>query len=141
MDLGTKGTGTTPWSRAGDGRLTGHGRAERPQTTAVRSWSFSPGQGSLPFPASAGAVPACHALAWRPRQVALAFGSENPADSYPYEGRVLGASYLGEAVEYLIECAAGVVKAQAPTHAPRFAIGSTLRFGLPLNEAVQLQSD
>ncbi len=98
------------------------------------------GQGVLPFPANAGASPACHALAWRPRQVLLA-DSSGPADNCPYEGRVLGASYLGEAVEYLIECAAGVVKAQTPTHAPRFAVQSTLRFGLPLADAVQLQTD
>ena len=102
------------------------------------------GSGTLPFPANAAAAPACRALAWRPRQVVLASGSADADDSAgncPYEGRVIGASYLGEAVEYLIDSAAGVVKAQAPTHAPRFAIQSTLRFGLPLNEAVQLQSD
>ena len=98
------------------------------------------GQGTLPFPANAGNLPACHALAWRPRQVVLAANAD-PGANCPYEGRVLGASYLGEAVEYLIESAAGVIKAQAPTHAPRFAIQSSLRFGLPLADAVQLQSD
>ena len=97
--------------------------------------------GVLPFAASGGVSPACHALAWRPRQVLLAPQAGGPHDDCPYEGRVLGASYLGEAVEYLIECAAGVVKAQTPTHAPRFAVQSTLHFGLPLVDAVQLQSD
>ena len=100
----------------------------------------SASRGTLPFSIHTGAVPTCHALAWRPRQVLLADSSDT-ADNCPYEGRVLGASYLGEAVEYLIECAAGVVKAQTPTHAPRFAVQSTLRFGLPLSDAVQLQTD
>jgi putative spermidine/putrescine transport system ATP-binding protein len=79
------------------------------------------------------ALPAVHALAWRPRSVVLGQG--------PYEGRVVGASYLGEAVEYLIDCAAGPLKAQTPPQAPRFALQQTLRFDLPLAEAVHLRED
>lgn len=82
----------------------------------------------------AGAPPtASHALAWRPRHVMLGQGG--------FEGRVLGVSYLGESVEYLIECAAGTVKAQTPTHAPRFAMQTAVQFDLPLADAVHLQSD
>jgi putative spermidine/putrescine transport system ATP-binding protein len=91
-------------------------------------------KGLLPTPA--GTTPAhasSRALAWRPRHVVLGQG--------PFEGRVLGVSYLGEVVEYLVECAAGTVKAQTPTHAPRFAIQATVQFDLPLADAVQLQSD
>ncbi|MCJ0764110.1 ABC transporter ATP-binding protein [Variovorax terrae] len=79
------------------------------------------------------ALPAVHALAWRPRSVVLGQG--------PYEGRVVGASYLGEAVEYLIDCAAGPLKAQTLPQAPRFALQQNLRFDLPLAEAVHLRED
>ena len=87
--------------------------------------------GHLPWPASA--QPAAKALAWRPRHVVLGQG--------PFEGRVLGASYLGEAVEYLIECPAGMLKAQTPTQAPRFTIQAPISFDLPLADAVQLHAD
>ena len=87
--------------------------------------------GPMAWPYSA--LPTAPALAWRPRHVVLGQG--------PFEGRVLGASYLGEAVEYLIDCPAGTVKAQTPTHAPRFAIQAPVRFDLPLGDAVQLQAD
>ncbi len=90
-------------------------------------------KGCLPFLAGTPtATQASHALAWRPRHVVLGHG--------PFEGRVLGVSYLGEVVEYLIECAAGTVKAQTPTQAPRFAIHAAVQFNLPLADAVQLQS-
>jgi putative spermidine/putrescine transport system ATP-binding protein len=88
-------------------------------------------QGHLAWPSSA--RPAATALAWRPRHVVLGEG--------PFEGRVLGASYLGEAVEYLIDCPAGTVKAQAPTYAPRYPIQGPIRFDLPLADAVHLQTD
>jgi putative spermidine/putrescine transport system ATP-binding protein len=80
-----------------------------------------------------GSLPASHALAWRPRNVVLGQG--------PHEGRVLGASYLGDAVEYLIDSAAGTIKAQAATQAPQFSAGAVVAFDLPLADAVQLQSD
>ncbi len=90
-----------------------------------------PQQGYLAWPS--GVRPSAPALAWRPRHVLLGEG--------PFEGRVLGASYLGEAVEYLIDCPAGTVKAQAPTHAPRYPIQAPIRFDLPLADAVHLQTD
>jgi putative spermidine/putrescine transport system ATP-binding protein len=80
-----------------------------------------------------GVQPASHALAWRPRSVVLGQG--------PYAGQVAGASYLGDAVEYLIACAAGTLKAQAPTHAPKFTVGTGLAFDLPLADAVHLPPD
>jgi putative spermidine/putrescine transport system ATP-binding protein len=80
-----------------------------------------------------GALPPVHALAWRPRHVMLGQG--------PFEGRVMGVSYLGEAVEYLIETPAGSIKAQTPPLGPRFAVQSTVRFDLPLADAVHLQND
>ncbi|MFO1294795.1 MAG: ABC transporter ATP-binding protein [Rubrivivax sp.] len=76
-------------------------------------------------------LPAVPALAWRPRSVALGAG--------PYEGRVVGVSYLGEAVEYLLDTPAGPVKAQTSPQAPRCAPQQVVRFGLPLAAAVPLE--
>ncbi len=90
-------------------------------------------KGALPWPGGIRTGMGAAALAWRPRHVALGHG--------PFEGRVVGASYLGEAVEYLIDSAAGTVKAQAPTQLERFAIESTVKFDLPMADAVLLQSD
>ena len=87
--------------------------------------------GILPF--SAGTLPAAHALAWRPRSVLLGQG--------PFGGRVQGVSYLGEAVEYLIDSAAGPIKAQTAPQAPRFAMHATVPFDLPLADAVHLLQD
>jgi putative spermidine/putrescine transport system ATP-binding protein len=94
--------------------------------------------GDLPLPAGAPLTNAAsHALAWRPRHVVLGRG--------PYEGQVKGVSYLGEAVEYLIDCAAGTLKAQVPTDTtsptPRFKILDRVPFDLPMADAVVLQSD
>ncbi len=87
--------------------------------------------GILPF--LSGALPAVHALAWRPRSVLLGQG--------PFGGRVQGVSYLGEAVEYLIDSAAGPIKAQTAPQAPRFAMHTIVPFDLPLGEAVHLLQD
>ncbi|WP_342359582.1 ABC transporter ATP-binding protein [Terrarubrum flagellatum] len=70
------------------------------------------------------------ALAWRPRHVTVGAG--------PLQGRVLGASYLGEAVEYLIDSAIGSIKAEAPADAPRCAPGETIAFDLPAAKAASL---
>lgn len=78
---------------------------------------------------SSDAAPA-HGYAWRPSHVSLGSG--------PYEGRVIGASYTGEGVEYLIESAAGPIKAKASAQLPRFEIGSTLAFDLPMAHAAAL---
>ena len=83
--------------------------------------------GALPWPSDA---PPAHGYAWRPCHVGLGAG--------PYEGRVIGASYTGEGVEYLIESAAGPIKAKAPTQSPRFEIGATLAFDLPMAHAAAL---
>lgn len=75
-------------------------------------------------------APVAHGLAWRPRAVELGQG--------PYQGRVLGASYTGEGVEYLIDSPAGPIKAETPAHAPRFEIGAVIHFDLPLHLAATL---
>jgi putative spermidine/putrescine transport system ATP-binding protein len=100
----------------------------------VTPQGFAGEKGCLPIPAGITTTPSSdHAWAWRPRHVVLGQG--------PYEGRVLGVSYLGEVVEYLIDCAAGTLKAQTPTHVPRFSIQTTVNFDLPVADAVRLQSD
>ena len=48
-------------------------------------------------------------------------------------------SYLGEAVEYLLDTPAGPVKAQTSPQAPRCAPQQVVRFGLPLAAAVPLE--
>ena len=110
----------------------------------VRGGRLVGDQGDLPLPPDASgtnptrqADPPSYALAWRPRHVVLGRG--------PYEGQVKGVSYLGEAVEYLIDCAAGTLKAQVPTDTtsptPRFNILDRVPFDLPMADAVALQSD
>ncbi|MFD2262065.1 ABC transporter ATP-binding protein [Lacibacterium aquatile] len=69
-------------------------------------------------------------LAWRPSGVVLGSG--------PYRGEVLGASYQGQTVEYLLNCPLGPIKAEAPAEAPRFAVGSEVSFDLPLSSAAPL---
>ena len=71
-------------------------------------------------------------LAWRPRSVLLGQG--------PHEGTVLGASYLGESVEVLLQTAAGPLRVQTAPDAPRCLAGEKLRFDLPLAAAVALES-
>ncbi|MDB5364958.1 MAG: transporter ATP-binding protein [Rhodospirillales bacterium] len=73
------------------------------------------------------------AFGWRPHHVQVGAG--------PYEGRVLGASYLGEAVEYLIESDFGPIKAEAPADLPRHGPGDPVRFDLPLSRAVALEAE
>jgi putative spermidine/putrescine transport system ATP-binding protein len=95
-------------------------------------------KGHLTLPAGAAStMQASHALAWRPRHVVIGRG--------PYQGQVKGVSYLGEAVEYLVDCAAGTLKAQVPTNptspAPLFKIQDAVLFDLPMADAVALQSD
>ena len=84
--------------------------------------------GTLPW--AVGPMPQCVALAWRPNGVVLGSG--------PYAGVVVGASYLGESVEYLLACDAGTIKAQVAAAAPQYAVQSKLAFNLPLANAVQL---
>jgi putative spermidine/putrescine transport system ATP-binding protein len=83
---------------------------------------------SLPCPEPTDAA----ALAWRPQAVALGHG--------PHVARVLGRSYLGQSVEYLLDTDAGPVKAEAPADAPRFEPGGTVSFDLPLAAAARLES-
>jgi putative spermidine/putrescine transport system ATP-binding protein len=71
-------------------------------------------------------------LAWRPRGVVLGQG--------PHDGQVLGASYLGESVEVLLQTDAGPLKAQVAPDGPRCVAGENLKFDLPMSSAVALES-
>jgi putative spermidine/putrescine transport system ATP-binding protein len=74
--------------------------------------------------------PGVAGLAWRPRAVSLGAG--------PFAGRVAGASYQGESVEYLITTPLGDIKAETPAAAPRRAVGENVAFDLPEAGAVRL---
>ena len=111
---------------------------ERPRTAFAAEFigfenTFTLENGALRGPAGSlpmDAAPDAHALAWRPRAVVLGQGR--------HQGRVIGASYLGEMVEYLIETPAGPIKAETPANAPRHAIGEVVAFDLPLEAAAEL---
>jgi putative spermidine/putrescine transport system ATP-binding protein len=72
------------------------------------------------------------ALAWRPGGVRLGAGA--------YGGTIIGVSYLGQSIEYLIETAGGQIKAETPAAATRFAPGSAIRFDLPMEAAAMLSA-
>jgi putative spermidine/putrescine transport system ATP-binding protein len=83
--------------------------------------------------AAGGAVPAgVAALGWRPDAVVIGHGD--------YTGRVLGASYLGAKMEYLIETPLGLVKAEIPAGERRYAAGDVVAFDLPVATAAPLES-
>lgn len=111
---------------------------ERPRTAFAAEFigfenTFTLENGALRGPAGSlplDSAPDAHALAWRPRAVVLGQGR--------HQGRVIGASYLGEMVEYLIETPAGPIKAETPANAPRHAIGEVVAFDLPLEAAAEL---
>jgi putative spermidine/putrescine transport system ATP-binding protein len=84
--------------------------------------------GVLPAPPGA---PAQGALAWRPDGVVLGHG--------PHRGRIRAASFGGAKVEYLIDTAAGPVKAELPARAPRHGAGMEIAFDLPLATAAVLE--
>ncbi len=116
-----------------DGRIAQQGTPadiyERPSSVFVAQFVgfeniFKAGQWPLPDERDIAA------LAWRPQAVVLGQG--------PHQGRVLGASYLGDAVEYLIETPGGLVKAQTPASARRFALDETVSLDLPLASAARL---
>ena len=93
---------------------------------AVENGALQGPAGHLPL-----AVPVAeYGLAWRPGAVALGAG--------PYRGRVLGASYMGEVVDYLLDTPLGELRAETPAAAPRFAAGDMVAFDLPLDRAVRL---
>jgi putative spermidine/putrescine transport system ATP-binding protein len=69
------------------------------------------------------------AYAWRPNSVVIGTG--------PHQGKIAGASYLGDAVELLIDSPLGAIKAQAAADAP-WEAGDSVNFDLPLDRAVAL---
>jgi putative spermidine/putrescine transport system ATP-binding protein len=69
-------------------------------------------------------------VAWRPHAVMLGQG--------PHKGTVIGASYLGQVVEYLLSTPLGDIKAEAPASALRYQMGQEIAFDLPRAGAVLL---
>ncbi|WOI58119.1 ABC transporter ATP-binding protein [Palleronia sp. LCG004] len=74
--------------------------------------------------------PDARGLAWRPKSVPLGEG--------PHRGSIVGASYQGESVEYLLDTPLGEIKAERPASEPRHAPGTEVSFDLPLDRAVVL---
>ena len=72
-------------------------------------------------------------VAWRPQGVRLGSG--------PHKGTVIGASYLGQTVEYLIATPAGPIKAETGASSARFANGSEVAFDLPFETAARLYAE
>ncbi len=97
---------------------------------AVRDGMLA-GKGGALGAAPSGLAPGC-ALAWRPAQVLLGQG--------PFSGRIAAASFQGESVEYLLDTAAGPVKAESPAQAQRWREGEQLSFDLPVAAAARLPS-
>ena len=93
---------------------------------AIEDGALKGPSGSLPF----SAMVTDYGLAWRPGAVVLGAG--------PYRGQVIGASYMGETVDYLLSTPLGEVRAETPAAAPRFAAGEAVAFDLPLDRAVRL---
>ncbi|GHD07662.1 ABC transporter ATP-binding protein [Tianweitania populi] len=69
-------------------------------------------------------------IAWRPHAVLLGQGA--------HKGTVVGASYLGQVVEYLLSTPLGDIKAEALASAPRHGMGEEIAFDLPQAGAVLL---
>jgi putative spermidine/putrescine transport system ATP-binding protein len=66
-------------------------------------------------------------LAWRPSAIVVGSG--------PYNAIVGGVSYLGEQIEYQLECGLGIIKAEVPASQPIYDIGHDISFDLPLKNA------
>jgi putative spermidine/putrescine transport system ATP-binding protein len=97
-------------------------------TFTLEDGHLSGGSGAVPYPST---VPAgTRALAWRPQGIAMGQGG--------YRGRVLGASYQGQTVEYLLDTPLGPIKAETPAAQTRYANGETVAFDLPLATAAPL---
>jgi putative spermidine/putrescine transport system ATP-binding protein len=70
-------------------------------------------------------VPAhAKAVGWRPDGIAVGNG--------PHLTRVLGTSFVGARIEYLLETTAGRVKAETSAGAPRFGVGEAIPFDFPI---------
>jgi putative spermidine/putrescine transport system ATP-binding protein len=84
---------------------------------------------SLPLPGSPARV---KAVGWRPDGISVGHG--------PHRARVLGTSFLGAKVEYLLETSIGPVKAETLAGAPRFSAGEAMPIDFPVDTAVFLDS-
>jgi len=85
----------------------------------VEAGALVSGAGRLPLGFDAGAP----MLAWRPDGV--------PVGSGPHEGRVLASSFAGGHREYVLDCALGKIKADAPIETAEVPLGQTVAFDLP----------
>lgn len=75
----------------------------------------------------------CKALGWRPDGIAIGAG--------PHQARVLGASFLGSKLEYLLQTQIGAIKAEvAADHHRRYGVGELVHFDFPIRTAVRLES-
>ncbi|PVA06781.1 ABC transporter ATP-binding protein [Thalassorhabdomicrobium marinisediminis] len=70
--------------------------------------------------------------AWRPNAIRLGEG--------PYEGRIRGMSFGGDYRTYVIETDRGQIKGAVAADLPAYAEGETVRFDLPMAQAVALQA-
>ena len=84
---------------------------------------------SLPLP---GAPAGVKAVGWRPDGISVGNG--------PHLARVLGTSFLGAKVEYLLETSIGPLKAETLAGAPRFSVGEAAPIDFPIDTAVFLDS-
>ena len=91
------------------------------------------GESGEGLPLASEAPRGIRALAWRPKGVRLGGG--------PHSGTVIGASYLGQSVEYLIASEAGPIKAETEAGAARFPNGSRVAFDLPIETAARLEGE
>jgi putative spermidine/putrescine transport system ATP-binding protein len=92
--------------------------------------AIGPAGGGFPLPAAL--APDVTGLAWRPRGVTVGTG--------PFAGRLRAVSYLGDAVEYLIDSPFGQIRAEAATGAAPGVLDGEVRFDLPLDRAASLKS-
>lgn len=70
-------------------------------------------------------------LAWRPQFVRLGEG--------PFTGTVIGAAFVGQMREYVLETPIGKIKADVDAGLPAHPLGTTLDFDLRLDDAVTLK--
>ena len=95
---------------------------------ALRDGTMVGAEGALlPLPGAPGDA---RAVGWRPEGIVVGSG--------PHRARVLGTSFLGASVEYLLDTPLGRIKAETPAEAPRFGAGETVAFDCPAATAVFL---
>lgn len=84
------------------------------------------------IPAPSGVAASATQLAWRPTGVSIGKG--------PYSANILGVSYLGEQIEYLLDGPLGQVKVEVPVEDTIFEAGQEIRFDLPIANAAVIST-